>query len=195
MSSRVKTQKLSFFSRAVAGPVLFALVTACDSPTQPSRNGAGPSPNPTEPSRTWPDLSGEYTLTLSASTRCPLALPEAMRARTYTAAIAQVGGSLMATLPSIFPPWDNRTFGVDNRFTGVVGENNDVRFHLQFEEWFLEGSSTDFTAYGSMTVTISPSGLSGFWDGSMRGLVTNEDGRGNRVVTCTAPDHGVVFSR
>jgi hypothetical protein len=190
-----KIQKGSFLSRAVVGLALCALAAACDSPTEPSRNRIESSQNRTEPGQNRLDLTGTYTLTLSASSRCPLELPEAMRTRTYTVTIAQVGGSLMVTLPSIFPPWDNRTFGVDNRFTGVFGENNDVIFQLQFEEWFLEGLVTEFSAYGRMTATISPTGLSGFWDGYMRGIVTNEDGRGNRVVLCTAPDHGAMFSR
>jgi hypothetical protein len=42
--------------------------------------------------------------------------------------------------------------------------------------------------------TISAGGLSGFLDGDVKALISNEGGRGNRVVTCTAPDHGVVFS-
>ena len=112
------------------------------------------------------DLSGTYTLTISASSRCPLDLPEAMRVRTYKATMAHAGGSVGVTLPSIFPPWANRSFGVDNRFTGV-----------------------------SATATISPSGLSGTWDGHVRGLVDNDDGRANHVVMCTASDHGLTFSR
>ena len=195
MFNRAKMQKPSFLSRAVAGLVLFGLVGACHSPTRPSRNGTDPSLNRPVSSRNWPDLTGTYTLTLSASTRCPLELPESMRARTYTATIAQVGGSVTVTLPSVFPPFGIRTFGPDNRFTGVFGENNDVIFQFQFEEWFREEPVTEFAAYGGMTGTISRSGLSGFWDGYMRGLVTNEDGRSHRVIECTAPDHGVTFSR
>ena len=192
MSNWANMQKLSFFSRAVSGLVLIGLVAACHSPTQPSRNHGLNRP---ESSRNWPDLTGTYALTLSASTRCPLELPEAMRARTYRATIAQVGGSLTVTLPSVFPPFGNRTFGPDNRFTGVFGENNDVIFQFQFEEWFREEPVTEFAAYGGITGTISPSGLSGFWGGYMRGLVTNEDRRGHRVIECTAPDHGAMFSK
>lgn len=195
MSSSPDMPSRSLFSKLVAGLSLFALAAACNSPTAPNRNGNEPGQNRTEASRNWPDLTGAYTLTLSASSRCPSELPEAIRTRMYAATITQVGGSLMVTLPSIFPPWDNRTFGADNRFTGVIGQNNDVTFQLQFEEWFLEGLVTDFAAYGTVTATISPSGLSGSWEGYMRGIVTNEDGRGNRIVTCTAPDHGVRFSR
>jgi hypothetical protein len=195
MSNRTKKQKLSFLSRAVAGLVLFGLVGACHSPTRPGRNGTDPSLNRPEPGRNWPDLTGTYMLTLSASTRCPLELPEAMRARTYRATIAQVGGSLTVTLPSVFPPFGITTFGPDNRFTGVFAENNDVMFQFQFEEWFREEPVTEFAAYGGITGTISPSGLSGLWVGYMRGLVTNADGRGNRVIECRAPDHGATFSK
>ena len=141
------------------------------------------------------DLSGTYTLTISASSRCPLDLPEAMRVRTYKATIAHAGGAVVVTLPSIFPPWANRSFGVDNRFIGVFGVDNVVTFQFQFEEWFLEGLVTDFSAYGTATATISSSGLSGTWDGYVRGLVDNDDGRANHVVMCTASDHGLTFSR
>ena len=71
MSSGANLQKPSFFSGAAAGLVLFALAAACDSPTAPSRNPIEPSQNQTEPSRNWPDLTETYTLTLSASPRCP----------------------------------------------------------------------------------------------------------------------------
>jgi hypothetical protein len=192
MSRSPNMRKRSYFSRALAGLVLVALPVACDSPTAPNRNAPATR---TEVSQNGLDLTGTYTLTLSASSQCGPELPRLMRTRTYAAVITQAGGSLVVKLPAIFPPWDNKTFGVDNRFTGVFGGNNDVIFQMQFEEWFAEEPVGDFAAYGRITATISPSGLSGLWDGYMRGIVTNEDGRGNRAVTCTAPDHGVTFSR
>ena len=173
-------------SRTVVGLVMFA--GACSSPTGPHRNPTEPSVNRPEPARNWPDLTGTYTLTLSASSRCPLELPEAMRTRRYTATIAQVGGSLVVTVPSTFPGWDNT-------FTGALDEANDVMFQLQLEEWFLEEPVTEFRAFGRMTATISAGSLSGFLDGNMEGIVPNEDGRGNRALTCTAPDHRVLFTR
>ena len=69
----------------------------------------------------------------------------------------------------------------------AFGETNDVIFQLALEDWWVEG--------GRMTATIVEEGLSGSLDGVMRAIVRNEDGRGNRAITCTAPDHGVVFSR
>lgn len=137
------------------------------------------------------DLSGTYTLTLSASSRCRLELPEDLRTRTYTATIVQVGGSLTVTLQgpsswSFFP-------GQGDRFTGGFGETNEVIFQLDLiEEWLQAGS---LFPSGRMTGTIVEDGLSGLLDGDMKAIVSNEDGRGNRVVTCTAPDHGVVFLR
>ena len=174
-----------FLSRAAAGLLLFALSAACDKITQLG---------PTQPERNWPDLSGTYTLTLSASTRCSLELPEAVRTRTYTATVTQARGSLNVTLPSIFPPWSN-VLGTGNSFTGDIGENNDVTFHLQFEEWLLQESVTDFIAYGTVKATISADGLSGLWDGWMRAVLPKADASGNHIVTCTAPEHGVQFSR
>lgn len=135
------------------------------------------------------DIGGSYTLTLSASSRCH-EFPDALRTRTYSATIAQEGASLMVTVqsPSIYPGWNN------DRFTGIIGETNDVIFDLSFDEWPM-GPVTEFSAFGRMTGTISAGRLSGFLDGDMAALVTNEGGRGNRRVTCTAPDHGVLFSR
>jgi hypothetical protein len=194
MSNNANTQKLPFSPRVVTALVLFGLVAACHSPIRPSPNGTDLNLR-TEPGPNWPDLTGTYTLTLSASTRCPLALPEAMRVRTYTATIFQVGGSLKVTLPSVFPPFGITTFGPDNRFSGAFGQHNDVILQFQFEEWFLEEPVTEFAAIGEITGTISPSGLSGVWDGYMRGLVIDEDGRSGRIAECTAPDHGVTLSR
>lgn len=187
------THTRSLLRGASVGLVLAVLAAGCDSPTQPGPLQPEGSGSPTEPTGNQPDLSGTYTLTLSASSRCRSQLPEAMWTRTYRAEIAQAGGSLLVTLPSIFPGWDNRNFGVDNTFTGVFGDGSEITFHFQFEEWVLEGSVEEFAAYGTMTATISPTGLSGLWDGYMRGIVTNEDG--TRAIQCTATDHGAMFSR
>ena len=195
MPNRSTPQKLSFCSRAVAGLVLVALAAACDSPTGPSRNGTEPSRNPpTEASQTRLDLSGTYTLMLSASSRCRLELPETMRTRAYPATIVQMDRSLLVTvhsplnLPGI---WNDI-----GRFTGVIGENDDVVFQrFGFEEWWPEERGSEFSASGGVTATISAGALSGFLDGHMRGSIPNEDGRGSRSITCTAPDHGARFSR
>ena len=86
--------------------------------------------------------------------------------------------------------------GVDPlRAAAPAGAEEPHLFHVQFEEWLFNGAVTDFCAYGSLTATISPSGLSGLFGGDMRGVVINEDGPGDRVVTCRAPEHGVTFSR
>jgi hypothetical protein len=178
-------QTPSSLSRAVAGLLLVAFA-ACDPIGQPSR----PAPGPTPPDPPSSDLSGTYTLTLSASSGCRSELPEHMRTRAYAATIHQGGRSLTVKLTSIFPPWDNITFGTENRFIGVLGANDDVVFQLQFEEWFVGERGDVFRAYGRMTATINASGLSGSWDGYMS-WISSENGS----VTCTAPDHGVVFSR
>ena len=134
------------------------------------------------------DFSGSYTLTLSASSRCRLELPENVRTVTYPAEIVQVNGSLRVTLPSIMPGWNPGS-------TGEFTETNDVIFQVGIEDWFPKGPgpATEFTAYGRMTGTISAAGLSGFLDGDLRAIVNNEGG-GSRWVTCSAPDHGVVFA-
>ncbi len=192
MSSKgnVTTQKASFSLRAVAGLVLFALAAACDSPTAPTRNPPAPSQTLPEPSRNWPDISGTYTLTLSASSRCASELPEAVRTRTYTATIAQTGGALTVMLSG--PDgllWD--------RFQGAVGENAAVLFQLYIWEDVSGpgGQFAEFAASGRLTATIAAGGLSGSLDGSMNASVLVEGGRGAGYVRCTAPDHRAVFSR
>jgi hypothetical protein len=201
MSNSLKTQKRLFYSRAVAGLVVIALAAACDSPTRPSRNPIEPSQSQTEPSRDgplpspptgdWPDVSGTYTLTVSASSRCASELPEAARTRTFTVTIAQTGGALVVTrVPSFMSVW------MEWIFKGELDETNDVIFQLSIEDWgLLAQAIEDFYATGSLTATISAGGLSGLLDGYIRGFLANEDGRGYRDVTCTAPDHSVVFSR
>lgn len=191
MSRSPKMQKRSFLWTAVAGLVLFALTVACDSPTAPSRNPTAPSQPRIEPSPNRPDLSGTYTLALSASSRCRLELPEEFRTQTYAATIGQEGGSLVVSVHhSRFPGWDI------GRFTGVFGETGHVIFQMGLEDWFAGAEyQAAYYASGSMTGAIVEEGLSGILDGVVETIVPNEDGRGNRVVRCTAPDHSAVFSR
>jgi hypothetical protein len=190
MPSTAKMQHRSFFSKGVAGLVLFTLA-ACNSATAPSRNGNEPSLIRAEPSRNWPDLTGTYTLTLSTSSRCRLELPEEFRTQTYPATISQGDGSLAVTVHhSRLPGWDI------GRFTGVLGETTDVTVQLALEDWFAGAEyQAQYDASGRMTGAIVEEGLSGILDGAVEAIVPNEDGRGNRVVTCTAPDHGAVFLR
>ena len=205
MSNSPKMQKRSLFSRAVAGLVLFALAAACDSPTAPSQNRTEPSQavDPVAGSNeTRLDLTGTYTLTLSASSRCRLELPETMRTRRYPATIAHVDLSRRspeALLVTVHSPLNFPGIWNDiGRFTGAFGENDDVTFQrFGFEEWFPVEPGSEFHASGQATATISEGGLSGFLDGYVRGTVPNEDGGvfATRSVTCTAPDHGVMFSR
>jgi hypothetical protein len=185
-----------FLSSTLAALVVFALTAACDFPTQPSPSR--PEPTRTDPgsqapppSAAYPDINGTYTLTLSASSNCRLELPEDFRTQTYPATIAQGGGSLVVTVHhGRFPGWDI------GRFTGVFGETNDVIFQLALEDWFAGAEyQAEYHASGRMTGAIVEERLSGILDGVVVAIVPNEDGRGYGDVTCTAPDHGVTFSR
>jgi hypothetical protein len=134
------------------------------------------------------DFSGAYTLTLTASSRCASELPEAMRIRTYGATIDQSGSSLRFTLHGPSISWCGEC-------AGVFGETNDVIFpSFEFDER-LESPLSFLYVVGRMTGTISAGGFSGLLDGFIYGTIPNEDGRGSRSVTCTAPDHGMVLSR
>lgn len=136
------------------------------------------------------NLAGTYTLTLSASSRCRLELPEDMRTRTSTATIVHQNDLLMVTLEYPSP----LSWGQPYTFTGWFGGTDEVIFELVHEEWWLEGGA-EFHAHGTVTSTIAASGLSGFLDGDLKAIVSNEGSRGNRVIRCTAPDHVVTFSR
>jgi hypothetical protein len=136
------------------------------------------------------NLRGTYTMTLTASSGCRLELPEPVRTRTYSATVDQQDESLTVTLPEgLAMP------GFATRFTGVFDEANDVTFELHVEEWWLQQPATEFHASGRMRVRLVEAGLTGFLDGEMEAIVTNEGGRGNRIVTCSAPDHGAAFLR
>jgi hypothetical protein len=120
-----------------------------------------------------------------------LELPQEFRTHTYPATIRQGDGTLVITVHhSRFPGWDI------GRFTGMVGETNDVIFQVALEDW-LAGAEhqAEYHTSGRMTAAIVEEGLSGILDGAVEAIVPNEDGRGSRIITCTAPDHGVVFSR
>jgi hypothetical protein len=134
------------------------------------------------------DIGGSYTLTLSASSRCRQELPEVVRTRTYTATIAQVDGSLTLTAHGPVP-----YSGGNGK--GVFGEANEVLLEIALEEWFPPAPAGGYAAGGRMTIRISAGGLAGFLDGDTKAIVSNEGDRGTGWVTCTAPDHAVVFSR
>ena len=116
-----------------------------------------PEPSRTDLSRTHTDLSGTYTLTLSASSRCRLELPEDLRTRPYTATIVQAGGSLMVTVqyPS---PW---SWGQPDRFAGWFGGTHEVMFQLGHEEWWLEGASS--TRPAALRARSPPVDSPDFW--------------------------------
>lgn len=178
--------KPTSFLRALAGLVLSSLPAACDTPTQPSPSPSEPSPA----SVVEGALSGTYSLTIAASSRCRSELPNELQTRTYTATIEQAADDSLMVHVDYPSGW---SWGQPDRFPGRLGATNEVIFELGVEEWWLAGG--EFLAYGTTRVTIVEERLSGFLDGYMKAIVINEDGRGNRVVTCTAPDHAVLFSR
>jgi hypothetical protein len=166
---------LSFCSRAVAGLIVFAFAAACDTPTAPSRIPTTPTQTIAEPGPNPPDLAGTYTMTLTASSRCRLSLPESVRTSAYPATIAQAGSSLTVRLESP----DDLYWGT---FRGTVSDNDRAEFELFIWE---DRAGVEFAASGVLTATVLPGELSGFLDGYLYG-----DG-----ARCTAQDHAVRFSR
>ena len=133
-------------------------------------------------------LSGDYTATVSTSSRCWSDLPPDARARTYDATVVQLNDSVTVTLRGIFQE-------IVTTFTGTLGATNDLVFDLNFEDSWPPAPFIDFSASGRVTVAMVETGLAGFLEGETEAVVRDEGGRGSRVITCTAPDHAVMFSR
>jgi hypothetical protein len=152
------------------------------------------------------DLSGRYTLTITAAPDCGAALPDQARSRTYTATVSQAFSRLSVTLS------DAIFFGgpgtLQNRFTG----SNDGE-RVTFSLW--DGYFSSYYSYspdvieqitpelflvpmGSVTGTPSTSGVSGRLDGVIEvreGTGTGPSSGLKTIATCRSADHRFVLER
>ncbi|MGH9200604.1 MAG: carboxypeptidase regulatory-like domain-containing protein [Vicinamibacterales bacterium] len=155
-------------------------------------------------SRPRPDVSGTYTLTVTAAPECRAALPAETGIRTYTAVVGQGGPRLTVTLEgSRFFVDRGRTF---NRFGGTV-EPSGATFYVTGPDDFYYSSygldvvelltdTTFFAFSGSAATTVSSAGLSGTLTGPIETLQsTTTPGRFERIASCRSTGHQFVLSR
>jgi hypothetical protein len=145
-----------------------------------------------------PDISGTYTLTITASVHCgsgfgPGNLPDEVRVRTYTAAVQQEG-------PTVDIAVSEAVFHVESdAFEGRV-EPARVVFDL---EW-LDGYSPPviesidsvgaLVIHGVAVVSIAPNRLTGTLNGTLQTFGTGSVWDPPNA-SCTSADHQFVLSR
>lgn len=154
------------------------------------------------PSRSRPDVSGIYRLTVKASPNCA-ALPDDARERSYDAEVQQAGPALTVTLTG-------SEFAVDrgrslNTFTGVAEPTRAVFRILgptDFYYYYYYYSVPDVNEVlspgrfygfdGTVTASISNSRISGTLNGWIR---VRSSLRNAAVGRCQSADHTFVLSR
>jgi hypothetical protein len=151
-------------------------------------------------SRPRDQISGTYTLTVSAAAQC--ALPQETRSRTYRAVVGQDGPRLTITLEdSNFFVRSGITY---NSFPGTVEPDRVIFRPGQFDAYYnylpdvLEQlATTTFFAFGGLAATtVSPTGLSGTLDGTLETLQTSATpGRFETVDSCRSTGHRFALSR
>jgi hypothetical protein len=137
------------------------------------------------------DVSGTYTLTITAANHCGTGLgegnlPEEARVRTYTATVRQDGPRLYVTLS-----------GDAGGFDGKV-ESGYLVFNLAWYDgeapYVVERltASTILTVYGSATVTGSANRFAGTFDGRLR---VSEGVWSDTIAACNSTSHQFVLAR
>ena len=145
--------------------------------------------NPTVP---YADVGGNYRVTFAASSSCQL--PDDLRTRTYSAAIAQDGARLTIRFSgSQFSELTNWMEGRihSNAVKISVGKYDDACFYDN--QCFIDsvGDGRVLIVDGSGSGTATGSTI----DTQVAGVVTVGGAGIEPAVTCTAPDHRLTFSR
>jgi hypothetical protein len=142
------------------------------------------------------DISGTYTLTITAAAECAAALPGDALQRTHTARVTQEGARVSVAL-------DGGTFFHDgnrllNRFNGSVGPDR-VTFQLgEFDYYYLPDvlealtPTTYLFAGGSVVAPVSRTALAGTLDGL---IGTMQIPQFKRLATCRSAAHRFLLSR
>jgi hypothetical protein len=149
-----------------------------------------------------PDVSGTYSLTITADARCENPMPEPFTIRRYTAVITQTGRNLTVTLGGV--PF----FVVEGRGNGFPGQADprQLTFQLDDNDHFGIGANMDVVEqldgarvlflFGTITTDVTPTRLTGTLNGSLRfadrALPSNGFFWG---ASCDSKQHQVVFSR
>jgi hypothetical protein len=149
-----------------------------------------------------PDVSGRYTLTITADPTCTSPLPEPLNIRTYTAVISQVGRVLDVSLSGV--PFFVRE-GRGSGFPGLA-DPAELTFRLDDNDHFGIGSNLDVVEalggarvlflLGDITTAIAPNRLTGTLNGQLqladRALPSTGFFWG---ASCDSVRHQVEFSR
>jgi hypothetical protein len=149
-----------------------------------------------------PDVSGRYTMTITADPTCDAPMPAPLDVRTYTAVVTQIGRQLDVALSGA--PF----FVVEGRGAGFPGQADpaEVTFRLDDNDHFGIGSNLDVVealggarvlfVLGDITASIAAGRLAGTLNGSLqfadRALPSNGFFWG---AACVSDRHQVVFSR
>ena len=127
-------------------------------------------------SRPSTDLSGTYTLTVSAegaSGRCLPGFPEPLKRRIYTATVEQTGADLSVSLSGV--DFVIARDGSGNSFRGVVAATGEARFSIRpATVWDYDGpdvveqlsDGTKLCVAGSILARSTPTGIFGTVDRS-----------------------------
>jgi hypothetical protein len=146
------------------------------------------------------DVSGSWTVTLSASVSCRDALPELARERTFTAAITQQSTTFRIGLSS---PTSKNLCPLD--FGRILG--GALSFVILGEDAASDGSfvvpcmvdsltpTASLGIYGTVSGTVSGSKIHGSLDGHVDYYSPAQPVGGKPQTQCSAPDHAMVFRR
>jgi hypothetical protein len=153
------------------------------------------------------DLSGEWTLTVSASPSCANALPPEAQSRQYNATLTQVGVRVTVdfsspTMAAILDPAVEVGTLIDSTLSfwiiGNTGGIVDVGIVWDYPEWVDRLSDGTIVApYGLVNATLSGSEIRGSMNGAFE-YWKNFDGsfiQGPPAAICRAPDHGFILRR
>jgi hypothetical protein len=151
------------------------------------------------------EITGTYTLRVTAAAECRTNLPAEALTRTYTAVLEQRrNGNVAVELRAAqFVVNRSRTY---NRFNGFV-QASSVRFYIEGPLGYYYGSygpdvveqlseSTYFTMSGSAVVDFSSAGaVSGMLDGLIETVRSGVPGSFERIASCRSSQHQFVLSR
>jgi hypothetical protein len=148
-----------------------------------------------------PNVSGTYTLTISAADECGVGLgegrlPDEARVRKYPAVVTQTGPALKIDLSGA------ALLGDPSDPTGrLYGKLEPGRALFKLYIWSPWDSNSDviaeqlttgiFEPVGTVVAAISNEGLAGTLDGSLMVVVSGSP----RIARCSSPQHRFVLSR
>ncbi len=155
--------------------------------------------------RSRSQVSGTYTLRITAAPECQATLPAEARTRTYTAVLEQrESGRVDVELQGArFVADRNRTF---NRFGGFV-QVNSVRFYIEGPQGYYYGyygpdvveqlsETTLFTMSGTAVSDFSSVGVvSGMLDGLIETVRSGVPGNLERIASCRSNAHQFVLTQ